>query len=123
MPVRLPVALLVLALGTTCGLVAVEVSSQSAPASPAARGSAQPVSTRPTGTAPMRTPPATDRTGALAVLHAWDRRRASAWAAADRSALSRLYVRGAPARAADLALLARYTARRLVVRGMRMQVL
>ena len=113
MPVRLPLAVLVLALGTTCGLVAVSVSSgpghrRSVPASAPSWGSAS-------------TP--VDRPGALAVLHAWDRRRAAAWAAGDESALAALYTAGAPAGQADRALLRRYTSRGLLVREMRMQVL
>jgi hypothetical protein len=59
----------------------------------------------------------------LAVLHAWDGRRAAAWAAGDPIALGRLYVPRSTARTADLALLRRYTDRGLVVRGLRMQVL
>lgn len=113
MPVRLPVAVLVLALGTTCGLIAVKVSSESAAAPPSARTSPEPASRR----------PAVDQPGALAVLRAWDARRAEAWAVGDETGLARLYLPSSPARAADLALLRRYTARGLVVRGMRMQVL
>jgi len=61
--------------------------------------------------------------GALDVLRDWDDRRAAAWAAGDPVLLARLYTRGSTAGAADLALLRRYRARGLLVRGMRMQLL
>jgi hypothetical protein len=107
MPVRLPVATLVLAVGLTAGVVAVRVSSSPAPhvAAPA-RGTSQ----------------TADRQ-ALAVLRSWDARRAAAWAVGDAEALAGLYAAGSPAGAADVALLSRYTRRGLVVRGLRMQVL
>lgn len=60
---------------------------------------------------------------ALAVLHAWDRRRARAWAAGDVPALRDLYARGSRAGAADARLLRRYLDRGLRVRGMTEQVL
>jgi hypothetical protein len=60
---------------------------------------------------------------ALAVLDAWDVRRAAAWATGDAEQLGALYTAGSTAGAADVALLARYAGRGLVVHGMRMQVL
>lgn len=60
---------------------------------------------------------------AIAVLRAWDARRAAAWAAADGAALGTLYVPGSGAGAADVALLRRYADRGLRVRGMTMQLL
>ena len=63
-----------------------------------------------------------DRTGAIAVLHDWDRRRAAAWRAGDLRALGRLYVAGSRAGRADRAMLASYVERGLRVTGIRMQV-
>jgi len=110
-PVRIPVVALALVLGMTCGITAVGVLSSS-------RGA--PTVTAPTGLAPRS--PAEER-GAVGALHAWDAERAAAWARGDAAALSRLYVPGSAAGAADVALLHRYAARGLVVRGLRMQVL
>lgn len=59
---------------------------------------------------------------ALAVLHMWDARRATAWARADPAALRRLYVPGSTAAEADVRLLDRWTARGFVVRRLRTQV-
>jgi hypothetical protein len=59
----------------------------------------------------------------LAVLHAWDARRARAWALSDAHGLRALYVRGSRAGQADVRLLRAYTARRLVVRRLVTQVL
>jgi hypothetical protein len=56
------------------------------------------------------------------VLHAWDARRESAWAASDAGALRSLYVRGSSAGAADVRLLRAYDARALVVRRIVTQV-
>ncbi len=58
-----------------------------------------------------------------AVLRAWDRRRAAAWAAGDERRLRRLYAPGSRAGTADARLLAGYRARGVTVRGLRMQVL
>jgi len=60
---------------------------------------------------------------AATVLHAWDRRRARAWASGDADALAELYVPGAAAGHADVALLRAYLRRGLRVVGLRMQVL
>jgi hypothetical protein len=109
MPVRLPVAVVALVVGITCGLVAVGVLSGPS-------GGA--VGSRPV---PARADPVSSP--ALVVLQDWDRRRADAWAAADPAALARLYVAGSSAGAADVELLRRYRARGYAVRGMRMQVL
>lgn len=59
---------------------------------------------------------------AVAVLHAWDRRRGAAWAAQDPAALRRLYLPGSRAGERDVALLSRYVARRVEVPDLRMQV-
>jgi hypothetical protein len=112
MPVRIPVVALVLVLGLTCGVVAVAVLS-AAPGVPSAPGRSR---------GPEVSTAASERY-AVGVLHAWDARRAAAWAAGDRTALSRLYTPGSSAGAADLSLLDRYLARGLVVRDLRMQVL
>lgn len=109
MPVRLPVAAVVLVLGLTCGLVAVGFLS----------GSPQDV----VGPAPAPGAGPAAPSPALAVLEDWDRRRADAWADADPGALARLYVAGSSAGASDVALLRRYRARGYAVRDMRMQVL
>ncbi len=60
---------------------------------------------------------------ALRVLHAWDARRADAWAAGSPVRLRALYVSGSAAGEADVRLLRRYRARGLRVTGMRTQVL
>ncbi len=65
-------------------------------------------------------PPTVD---ALAVLHAWDERRATAWARGQPAALSELYVEGSRTGRADRRLLASYADRGLRVTGMRVQVL
>ncbi|GAB3787729.1 hypothetical protein [Nocardioides ungokensis] len=66
---------------------------------------------------------ASDERDPLAALHAWDRRRARAWARGDLAALRRLYVPGSRAGRRDLAMLAAWDRRGLRVHGMRMQVL
>jgi hypothetical protein len=63
------------------------------------------------------------RAAALAVLRDWDVRRAAAWAAGDEAGLTALYVPGSAAGRHDRAMLRRYLARGLRVRGLRMQVL
>jgi hypothetical protein len=60
---------------------------------------------------------------AVAVLDAWDRRRAAAWAHGDAAALRSLYVPGSRAGRRDLAALAAYHRRGLRVRSMSRQVL
>ena len=57
------------------------------------------------------------------MLHAWDARRADAWAAGSPAMLRALYVSGSAAGEADVRLLRGYRARGLRVRGMRTQVL
>jgi hypothetical protein len=64
-----------------------------------------------------------DADDALAVLRAWDGRRARAWAASDVVALGRLYTVGSRSGRHDRALLEAYADRGLRVRGLRMQVL
>lgn len=110
MPVRVPVAALVLVLGLTLGVVAVGVFSRLADPRPAAADPRQ---------AGIAGPVA----GPLAVLHEWDDRRSAAWAAGDPAALARLYTAGSSAGAADVRLLRRYAARGLRVRDLRMQLL
>jgi hypothetical protein len=63
-----------------------------------------------------------DLLAASTVLHAWDARRESAWAASDTGALGSLYVRGSSTGAADVRLLRAYGARGLVVRRIVTQV-
>jgi hypothetical protein len=63
------------------------------------------------------------RAAALAVLRGWDVRRAAAWAAGDEAGLTALYTHGSAAGRHDRAMLRRYLARGLRVRGLRMQVL
>lgn len=60
---------------------------------------------------------------ASAVLHAWDRERARAYARGDAPALRRLYLPGCPAGMSDLALLREYRSNGYHVRGLRMQLL
>jgi hypothetical protein len=123
MPVRIPLAVLVLALGLTAGLVALATVSR--PASGPAHRPGHGPGHGPTGvpaSAGASSESARPR-GPLALLHDWDTRRAAAWAAGDTAALARLYTDRSSAGVADVALLGRYTARGLVVRGMRMQVL
>lgn len=114
MPVRVPVAALVLVLGLTSGVVAIGVLSRPAPRVPATPGLAATITEADQGPGP---------TDALVVLRDWDRRRAAAWAAGDERALERLYAGRSAAGLADVALLRRYEARGLVVHGMTMQVL
>ena len=111
MPVRIPVAVLVLALGVTCGLIGVAVSSAKHPDVERTRAA----------TAEHSTGPGQPR--ALAVLRAWDERRAQAWAAGDTAALGGLYVDDSAAGAADVRLLQHYVRRGVVVPELRMQVL
>jgi len=61
--------------------------------------------------------------GPAAVLAAWDRQRAAAWAEADVEALRELYVDGSRTGAADARLLRHYRSRGLAVTGMATQVL
>lgn len=60
---------------------------------------------------------------ALRVLHAWDARRADAWAAGSPARLRALYLSGSAAGEADVRLLRGYRSRGLRVTGMRTQVL
>lgn len=57
------------------------------------------------------------------VLHAWDRRRAHAYATGDEAALRSLYVPGSTVGVRDVRLLSRYERRGYRVEEMRMQVL
>lgn len=62
-------------------------------------------------------------TSPAAILAAWDRRRASAWAEGDAEALRRLYADGSRTGSADVRLLHHYLRRGLAVEGLRTQVL
>lgn len=76
------------------------------------------------GSRPGRVPVETRQTAeALALLHAWDRRRSHAWTQADPAALAELYTRGSRTGRHDRAMLAAYRARGLRVTGLRTQVL
>ena len=57
------------------------------------------------------------------VLHAWDERRAAAWADGDVPALRSLYTPGSAAGRRDAAMLRAWSARGLRVDGLRMQLL
>jgi hypothetical protein len=74
------------------------------------------------GARPMTAPEPCARR-ALAVLRAWDHRRARVWAAGEPAALRRLYTAGSRTAARDTAMLAGYHARGLRVRSMHRQVL
>jgi hypothetical protein len=111
MPVRVPIVVVAVVLGLTCGIVALATLSGVPAARPnLARAAAERVH-----------PP--HEQYAVEVLHDWDARRAAAWATGDEAALSRLYTATSTAAIADVAMLRRYSARGLVVRGLRMQVL
>lgn len=66
------------------------------------------------------TPPVVE---AAAVLHAWDERRAAAWADGDVTALRFLYAPGSATGRADVAMLRAWRARGLRVEGSSMQLL
>jgi hypothetical protein len=110
-PVGLRASLAVLVLGLGAGVVGVATAGRLTDHPPRAAERTASTAARPA-----------DR-DALEVLREWDARRAAAWAAGDPALLARLYTSGSSAGAADLALLRRYRARGLVVRGMRMQLL
>jgi len=59
----------------------------------------------------------------IEILRAWDARRADAWARGDPRELSSLYTPGSVAGRRDVAMLRAWTARGLVVRGVRTQLL
>ena len=75
------------------------------------------------GTAPTASTARPVRSGAAAVLAAWDERRSAAWAEGDVTALEELYADGAAAGAADVRLLRDYLRRGLRVEGLTTQVL
>ena len=70
--------------------------------------------------APVTPPP---EVPAAAVLHAWDDRRARAWAGGDPAALRDLYTAGSPAGRADRAMLRSWQERGLRVEGLRTQLI
>ena len=65
----------------------------------------------------------TEAASSLSVLRDWDRARSSAWARGDLAALRRIYLAGSRVGAHDVAMLQRWVARGLRVRGLTMQVL
>lgn len=67
--------------------------------------------------------PAPSGAAAADVLHAWDARRAAAWADADPTALRSLYTDRSAAGRTDVAMLRTWRARGLRVTGMRTQLL
>lgn len=78
----------------------------------------------PTSPDNQQTPPtASPGAEALAILHAWDVRRAGAWAAGDVRALGELYTEASEAGRRDRAMLRRWVDRGLHVREMRVQVI
>lgn len=107
---------MVVAVGLTVGVVVASLFDHGAGAVPAPHSAAAAADPAPSDATlrPSR---------AVAVLRAWDRRRAAVWADGDAAALRRLYVAGSPAGAADVALLRSYAARGLVVHGLSMQLL
>ncbi|GAA3810889.1 hypothetical protein [Nocardioides panacisoli] len=111
-----------LAVLATVALVAAAVAVH------AAAGTREPAAAGPgSGPAgPAAIPPGTSVVAALAsltVLRDWDRDRAAAWRTGDTAALRALYTVGSEAGARDVAMLRRWCARGLRVRGMSMQVL
>lgn len=76
-------------------------------------------------TPPIASPSASARAEAEAadLLRAWDRQRAAAWASGDAASLAALYVPGASAGAADVAMLGDWAARGLAVDGLTTQLL
>ncbi len=72
---------------------------------------------------PAAGPAVSPTTRALAVLRAWDRRRAVAWAHDDPAALRALYVAGSHTGRRDVAMLWAYHRRALRVTTMQRQVL
>lgn len=67
--------------------------------------------------------PASEGPKALRVLHAWDQRRAAAWAAGDPAALGALYLPGSLAGRRDRSMLRAYRGRGLRVEQMATRVL
>lgn len=108
----LPRTLLALSAAVTAGTVLLGLAVSTPP------GGSRAVAPRPAAATPRE--PAREP---LAVLHAWDVRRARAWARGDRAALRDLYVPGSVAGRRDVAMLTAWDERGLRVRGMRMQVL
>ncbi|ROR90409.1 hypothetical protein [Nocardioides aurantiacus] len=101
-------------LGLCVALVALAVWTGREPPSPAP--------TAPTVRAAAVSPSPRSEAGPRAVLRAWDRRRAAAWAAGDAEALRRLYVPGSRAGRSDVRLLGEYAARGVRVRRLTTQV-
>lgn len=75
------------------------------------------------GPAPAAPADPADPADPAAVLHAWDDRRAAAWAAGDVIALRSLYTPRSAAGRVDAAMLRAWRARGLRVAGMRTQLL
>jgi hypothetical protein len=122
--VTLPRLLLVVLVLTTLGALGAGVVQAIDGRAPVAGPSGRPATGEPgTVASPGRVAAPDGRAGALAVLRAWDRRRAAAWAAGDERALAALYTNRSAAGLRDRAMLGRYVARGLRVRGLRMQLL
>lgn len=68
-------------------------------------------------------PPPRPEVAASAVLHEWDARRASAWAAEDPAALRALYPPGSALGRSDVRALRAWSARGLRVEGLQVQLL
>lgn len=73
--------------------------------------------------APTVAAPSAPGRSPVALLHAWDRRRAAAWATGDARALRSLYVAGSAAGVRDLAMLCSWSERGLTVAPLDVQVL
>lgn len=116
LPRVLLVVLVLASLATlTAGLLRVgDGSPDSRPVSPAAPALVS-------ATAPAREQSREEH--ALAVLRAWDGRRAEAWARADGATLRGLYTDRSRAGRRDVAMLRSWAGRGLRVEGLRMQVL
>ncbi len=72
---------------------------------------------------PVPTAQAKPARSPVALLHAWDRRRAAAWASGDARALRSLYVEGSAAGERDVTMLRAWSERGLTVAPLEVQVL
>jgi hypothetical protein len=84
---------------------------------------ARTISAEPAVTAAAPREPAPPRDAAVAILRAWDTRRAAAYETGDVPSLRALYARGSTAGRRDVRLLRRYAARGLRVSGLETQLL
>lgn len=104
-------------LGVAAGVLALGVAAGALAAAVVPGGSDRP------SAAVSRATPTAGVADGLAVLAAWDRRRAAAWAGGDPAALRALYTRDSRAGRRDRAALAAYADRGLRVVGLRSQLL